>query len=312
MPEHIKGSLAMLLACVVWGFSSIYYKAIDHVAPLEVLSHRSLWSLAFLLGILAVQGRLPTLWPILRDHRKMLWITAASLLISINWFLFIYAVQSGRAVESSLGYFIFPLFAVLLGAFVLGERLGPLKWAAVALAAMAVMGLTYALEAPPWISLVLSSTFAVYGLIKKQLDAGPVVSVTLEVLILLPLGVIWLWGAHTQGWQAIGTQTPGVFGKNWQDSLLLIFSGVLTAVPLLLLSYASKRVSLATLGLLTYVNPTLQFLVAVFLFGEIMTPAHLIAFPVIWIALALYSVVSFSEERSSRKALRNAATVSTT
>lgn len=312
MPEHIKGSLAMLLACLVWGLSTLYYKAIDHVPPLEVLCHRSLWSLVFLLGVLTVQGRLSAIVPILQDRRKMKWLLAASLLISVNWFLFIYSIQIGRTVDSSLGYFIFPLFAVLLGAFVLGERLVPLKWVAIGLATLAVIGLTLALGVAPWIALILASTFAVYGLIKKQLDVGPVVSVTIEVLILLPLVVLWLWGAGTLGWQGIGAQAPGAFGKNWQDSLLLMLAGVLTGGPLMLMSYASKRISFATLGLLTYVNPSLQFLVAVAIFGEVITPAHMIVFPTIWVALALYSAVSFSEERSARKAARKSATVSTT
>lgn len=302
----------MLFACTVWGFSAIYYKAIDHVPPIEVMCHRSLWSLVFFLIVLSLQGRLSEIAPILRDRKKLLWVAAAALMISVNWFLFIYAVQIGRTVDSSLGYFIFPLFAVLLGYVVLGERLAPLKWVAVAITAVAVSGLTYALGAAPWISLTLASTFAVYGLIKKQLDVGPVLSVTIEVILLVPPVVLWLWGAHVWGWQGIGDQTPAAFGKNWQDSLLLTLSGILTGGPLILMSYASKRISLATLGLVTYVNPSLQFLVAVTVFGEMITPAHMIAFPMIWIALALYTAVSFSEERSSRKQTRKSSTVSTT
>lgn len=302
----------MLFACTVWGFSALYYKAIDHVPPIEVLCHRSLWSLVFLLVVLAVQGRIKDLPPVFRDKRKLLWIGIASLLISVNWFLFIYAVQIGRTVDSSLGYFIFPLLAVLLGYLVLGERFSPLKWLAVVITTIAVSGLTYVLGAAPWISIVLASTFAIYGLIKKQLDVGPVLSVTVEVILLVPLVAIWLWGAHRLGWQGIGDQAAGAFGKNWHDSLMLMLAGILTGGPLILMSYASKRISLATLGLVTYVNPTLQFLVAVTVFGEAITAAHMLAFPVIWVALALYSVVSFSEERSARKLARNSSTVSTT
>ncbi|WP_380052927.1 EamA family transporter RarD [Falsihalocynthiibacter sp. SS001] len=311
MSESVKGSLAMLFACVVWGFSAVYYKSIDHVPPLEVLCHRSLWSLVFLLMVLAVQGRLGMLRDMLGNPRALCWIGVAALMISTNWFLFIFAVQTGRTVDSSLGYFIFPLLAVLLGAFVLGERLGTLKWVAVGLAALAVTGLTVALGAAPWISLTLAVTFAFYGLLKKQIDAGPVVSVTLEVLLISPLVLFWIWGAETQGWTAFGDQEAGAFGNSWSDSLLLMFSGVLTGGPLILMSYASKRISLATLGLLTYVNPTLQFVVAVALFGEVITPAHMVAFPIIWVALALYSAVSFAEERSARKASRNSAAVPT-
>jgi chloramphenicol-sensitive protein RarD len=312
MPDHIKGILAMASAAMIWGVSSIYYKALSHVPPLEVLSHRSLWSLVFLLLVLAVQGRLAVPFQVLRQPRTMGWIALASGLISVNWFLFIYSVQIGRAVDSSLGYFIFPLLSVLLGAVVLGERLSRLKAVAVALAGMAVLGLALALGVTPWIALILAITFAGYGLLKKQIPVGPVVSVTLEVLILLPLAAVWLWGAEVQGWQGIGTQTPGVFGENWRDSLLLVLSGILTGGPLILMSYASKRISLASLGLVMYINPTLQFLVAVAIFGEAITPAHMVAFHAIWHALALYSWAGFAEERSLRRAARKSSTDSMT
>lgn len=302
----------MASAATIWGVSSIYYKGLSHIPPLEILSHRSLWSLVFLLLVLAAQGRLSVLVQALRQPRLLVWVALASALISVNWFLFIYSVQIGRAVDSSLGYFIFPLLSVLLGALVLGERLSRLKWIAVSLTSVAVVGLAFALGVTPWIALVLAVTFAGYGLLKKQISVGPVVSVTLEVLILLPLAALWLWGAEIQGWQGIGTQTAGVFGENWRDSLLLVFSGILTGGPLILMSYASKRISMASLGLVTYINPTLQFLVAVLVFGEGISTAHMVAFPVIWLALALYSWAGFAEERSARRAARNSSTESTT
>lgn len=311
MTDTVKGLLAMFVACAIWGVSSIFYKALSHVSALEVLAHRCLWSFVFLFTVLLVQRRVGTLWALFKDWPVIWRIALASTLISVNWFLFIFSVQIGRAVDSSLGYFIFPLFSVLLGAFVLGETLGRLKWAAVLLAALAVVGLTIGLGTAPWIALILASTFALYGLIKKQLPVGPVVSVTCEVLLIIPLAVFWLFAAHVWGWQGFGAQAAGAMGRDGWTTLLLLLAGPLTGGPLLLMSYALRRLSLASAGLVGYSNPTLQFLVAVTVLGEVITPYHMIAFPLIWLALALYTWASFSEERSLRRAARKAPTVPT-
>jgi chloramphenicol-sensitive protein RarD len=306
MSEPIKGFLAMLLAACIWGVAGIFYKALDHVPPLEVLSHRGLWSLVFLLMLLAGQGRLRELGAALASPRKMAVLGVATVLVSLNWFLFIFAVQTGRAIDFSFGFFIFPLFTVLLGAFVLGERLNVLKWACIAVAAVAVALLTWGLGVLPWIALVASSTFALYGLIKKRLEMGPVVSVTVEVIVMMPLVLLWLSGVHMMGWTGITGQAGGYFGTGWHDSLLLAFSGPITVGPLVLMSYALKRLSYSTAGLVGYANPTLQFLVAVIVFAEPFTPWHAVAFPMIWGALAVYTAAAFGDERRGKAARRHA------
>lgn len=280
MTESGKGVLAMVGACSIWGLSALFYRLLADVPPLEVLAHRTVWSLVVFGIVLALQTRLAETRIALSGSRKFALVFAAAAMISCNWFFFIFSVQVGRVVESSLGYYIFPLVAVALGGIVLRERLSKPQLAAVGLAALAVVILTAGLGVAPWISLILAVTFGIYGLLKRWVDAGPVVSVTAEVLVLTPIAVaylIWL-GADA-----------GVFGHDLWLSILLVLAGPMTAVPLIMFSYAAKRASLSTLGLVQYLNPSLQFFVAVVLFGEAITLWHAIAFPIIWVALALYS-----------------------
>ena len=297
MSDAAKGVLAMVAACTVWGLSALYYKLVAHVPPLEVLAHRTIWSAAFFGIALAVQGRLAEIAAVFAGRRVLLIVAASGLLISINWLVFIHSVQVGRAVEASLGYYIFPLVAVILGRLVLGERLSPVRWAAVVLAALAVGVLTWGLGVAPWISLVLAGSFGLYGLLKQRVPVGPVVSVTTEVLLIAPLALTWLWGRHAGYWDDPTGRAGAVFADGWRDSLLLAFSGVLTGGPLILFSYASKRLNYATQGLVQYVNPTLQFLVATLIFAEPFTRWHAMAFPLIWLALALYSLEALRRDR---------------
>ncbi|SLN22582.1 EamA-like transporter family protein [Pseudoruegeria aquimaris] len=310
MTEARKGVLAMVAACSIWGLSALYYRLLNHVPPLEVLSHRTLWSLVFFGLVLLVQGRLREVGALLGGGRQLAYVALASLMISANWFLFILSIQIGRAVESSLGYYIFPLVAVLMGAGIFGERLSRAQWGAVALAALAVLGLTLGLGVAPWISLALAVTFALYGVIKKSLRAGPVVSVTAEVILLAPLALVWLWGVHVLGWEGLTGRNVAAFGQSWRESLLLACAGPITAGPLILFSYASRRIPLSTLGLVQYLNPTLQFLVAVLVLGEPFTRWHALAFPMIWAALALYSLDALRQDRALRRAETSAGTSS--
>lgn len=312
MTEAQKGVLAMVSACVIWGLSSMYYKLLAHVPPLEVLSHRTLWSLVFFGLVLAVQGRIGEIGTLLASGRALATVGLAALAISMNWFFFIYSIQIGKAVEASLGYYIFPLVAVALGFLVLGERHSAPKWVAVGLACLAVTGLTLGLGVAPWVSLVLAGTFGLYGLVKRAVPAGPVVSVTAEVLLLAPLALVWLWGVHGAGWGGVTGRTLATFGRDLSDSLLLIASGPLTATPLILFSFASKRVSYATVGLVQYINPTLQFLVATLVFREAFTLWHGLAFGLIWTALLLYSGESLRQDRALRRAAISPSTSGTT
>ena len=288
----------MALASTIWGLSGLFYKQIAHVPALEVLSHRTLWALILFLILIIVQGRLGEWRALVLNWRALPLIAFAAVMISVNWFFFIYSVQVGHAVEASLGYYIFPLVAVLLGQILFKERLSRWQWIAVGFAALAVTVLTLGLRIVPIISLVLATTFGLYGASKKKIAAGPVLSVSVEVLLLAPLALIWLWGVHTQGWTGIVGRTGGYFGTGWFETLMLIAAGPMTAVPLILFSYASRRVSYATVGLVQYLNPTFQAIVAVFVFAEPFTHWHIIAFALIWSGLAIYSADSIQRERS--------------
>lgn len=289
MSDTVKGVAAMVLACVIWGLSPLFYKALAHVPPLEVLSHRTLWSFVLFIGLMVLQKRVGEFLTLFTSARVLWVIFIAAMLISVNWGLFIWSIQVGRAVESSLGYYIFPLVAVLLGALIFREKLSPVQWFCVGLAAVAVITLTIGLRVVPLISLALAITFGFYGVLKKRLEAGPVISVAAEVTLLLPLALLWLYGVHALGWQGLVGRNLGAFGADVTDTVLLILSGAVTAVPLILFSYASRRAPLSVVGLVQYLNPTLQGGIAVFIFQEAFTLWHLIAFALIWTALGLYS-----------------------
>ncbi|MBL1435977.1 MAG: EamA family transporter RarD [Rhodobacteraceae bacterium] len=294
------GILAILAASVVWGLSGLFYKALAHVPPLEVLSHRTLWSLLLFGIVLAIRGRLGAVWLVLKSRRTVAALVLAAVMISLNWGGYITSIQLGYALDASLGYYFFPLMVVLLGALFLGERFSRGQGWALGLMGLAVAVLTLGLGSPPWIALFLASTFGIYALIKKQVAAGPMVSVFVEVLLLAPLAIIWLFGAHQYGWATV-PRPAGWFGNNWHDSVLLVLTGPMTAGPLMLFSFAAQRVRLSTVGLIQYMNPTLQFMVAAMVFGEPLTKWHGIALPLIWGALALYYFETKKREASAPK-----------
>lgn len=306
MSDGMKGMLAMVAACTVWGLSPLYYKLIAHVPPLEVLSHRTIWSLVALLVLLALRGHLGRLRGCLATPQAAALTLAASVLISTNWFGFIHSVQVGRALEASLGYYIFPLVAVLFGVLFFGDRLRPLQGVAVALAVLAVTGLTLGLGVMPGIAVMLAVTFALYGALKRRLKADAVASVAAEVALLAPVALVWLALVHGAGWTDMTGRTGAVFGTDLRASLLLMLSGPLTAVPLLWFSYAAQRVVLPTLGLIQYMNPSLQFLCAAVVFVEPVTVWHALAFPVIWLGLAIYSYDGLRHAQRGRRQARAA------
>ena len=302
-----SGVLAIVAACTVWGLSPLYYAMLSHVPPLELLAHRTVWSCVFFAGLLIFQRRLGALREALGSLRALAVTVLCALMISANWFLFILSVQIGRVTEASLGYYIFPLVAVLLGFVTLNERLTRVQGVAVALAALAVTVLTLGQGAAPWISLVLAFTFGLYSLLKKRMSLRPVVSVAAEVASLTPLAIGWLIWVHGSGAVASG---GAAFGKDLGTALLLIGSGVLTGLPLVLFSRAAQRVRLTTVGLIQYINPSLQFLCAVAFLGEPFGAVHAVTFGLIWTALALYSGASLAQEGARRRAVRAASAVS--
>tara|TARA_B110000003_G_scaffold135216_1_gene137123 strand:+ start:1403 stop:2284 length:882 start_codon:yes stop_codon:yes gene_type:complete len=292
MTEVQKGVLAMVVACLIWGLSPLYYKLLVSVPPIELLSHRTIWSMVLFSLILLMQGRLRGSFKVLQDKKIAAILLIAALMIAFNWFVFIYSIQVNRATESSLGYFIFPLVSVVFGVVLFRENLSPTQISAVMLAAAAVIILTFGLGQVPWIALSVSVSFGIYGVIKKSLSIPAIVTVTLEVLLLSPIALMILYIHHA-------SDSGGQFGQSLSVSLLLILSGLMTATPLILFSYATRRVELATVGILQYINPSLQFLCATVLFLEPLSIWHAFAFPLIWIALALYSWASFQTAKRS-------------
>ncbi|MBT4871507.1 MAG: EamA family transporter RarD [Marinovum sp.] len=290
--EVQKGVLAMVVACLVWGLSPLYYKMLVSVPPIELLSHRTLWSMVLFALILFMQGRLRGALGVLGNKNIMATLFIAALMIAFNWFIFIYSIQINRATETSLGYFIFPLVSVIFGVVLFRENLSRAQISAVLLAAFSVLILTYGLGRVPWIALSVSISFGIYGVIKKSLSIPAIVTVTLEVLLLSPIALMILYFYYASG-------SGGQFGQSASISLLLILSGPMTATPLILFSYATRRVALATVGILQYINPSLQFLCATVLFLEPLSIWHAVAFPLIWFALALYTWASFQTARRS-------------
>lgn len=293
MTEARSGVLAMVAACILWGLAPLFFSTLSHVPPAEVMAHRVLWSLVLFSGFLAWQGRLRALAGACADWPATWRTIFAALFVSINWFLFIYAVFIGRTTEAALGYYIFPLVAVVLGVVIYGERLSRGQWASVGLAAAGVVWLTVGLGQVPVISLILAVTFGLYGMVKKGLSIGPVISVTAETFVLIVPAVaylVWLW-----------LQGNAAFGRDWQTSALLAASGIQTALPLILFSRAAQRIAYSTVGLIQYLNPTLQFLCAVFILSEPFGTVHIIAFSMIWTALAIYTGLGLAQDRARRK-----------
>ena len=279
MPAGLPSALG---AFVIWGLFPLYIQFIATVPALEVVLHRSVWSLLIVLGILAVQRRWNWLSESLRQPRRLLLFTFSALLLWANWLVYVYATQTGRVVEASLGYFINPLVSVVLGVFVLRERPSPVQWVAVALAAAGVAWLTVTAGRLPWIALTLAATFGLYGLLRKTAALGALEGLALESLLLAPVvlpALAWWTVAHHGVLQA---GPPSLLG--W-----LLLSGPLTAAPLLLFANAARQMPLASLGLVQYLSPTLQFLLGVWVFHEPFDSRRLLGFVLIWAGLALVS-----------------------
>ena len=273
------GFILGLLAYALWGVLPIYFKLLAAVAPFDIVAHRVLWSLPLLaLLILALRG-----WPKMRaaiaEPRTIGLLVLTALLIAGNWLLYVYAVTSGHILASSFGYYLNPLANVLLGRFVLKERLSRLQWTAVAIAAAGISVLAAGALSQLWISLTLCGTFALYGLLKKVVAADAISGLAIETAILFPIAILWLL------WRA-STGAP-VMGSTTTQTGMLLLAGVVSTTPLLLFTAAARRLPYSTLGMLQFIAPTLQLLIGV-AYGEPLRTAHLLAFPAIWIALALY------------------------
>jgi chloramphenicol-sensitive protein RarD len=286
------GLVYALLAFGIWGVFPLYFQLIAHVSAIEIVLQRSMYSLLFVLGILAWQGRWAWLGETLRQPRRVALFMASALLLSCNWLTYVYAVQTGRVVEGSLGYFINPLVSVLLGVVVLRERLKPVQWAAVALALAGVLWLTWIAGRLPWIALVLAGSFGIYGLIRKTAPLGALEGLALENLLLAPivLPALWWWTSTHPGAALQGQQ-------GWTAWLVLALTGPLTALPLLCFAAAARRLPLATLGMVQYASPTLQLVLGIWVLHEPFDSHRLLGFALIWSALLLLSVTAFRQHR---------------
>ena len=286
-----RGLLYGVAAYGLWGVLPIYFKAVDTVAALDIVAHRILWSIPFLALLLSLTRGWPAITVILKSRRTMALLAVTTVLIGINWLLYVYAVVSGHILAASLGYYLNPLANVLLGRFVLKERLSRLQWAAVAIAAAGISVLAAGALDSLWISLVLCVSFATYGLLRKIVAAEAIAGLSVETSLLAPLALGWLvWG--------LAAGTPA-FGTTPNETVLLVLAGIVSTTPLLLFTAAARRLRYSTLGMLQFLAPTLQFLLAVFAYGEPFTTAHAIAFGAIWAALALY-VTSLVREAQRR------------
>lgn len=267
---------------MVWGIIPLYFKALASIDAGEVVAHRILWSLPLLLAILWWRAELPAIRAALAVPRTRALLLLTSLFIAGNWIVYVLAVNGGHVLAASLGYFISPLLTVMLGALVLGERLQPLQWLAVAVAGLGVVVLGVGAWQTLWISLLLAGLWALYSLARRVAVVDAMPGLAVETGLLLPVAFGWI------GWQmAQGQAHP--FGQSGWTDVLLVVAGAVTALPLLLFNLAVKKISFATIGLIQYIAPTIQFFLAIFLFREPLTTAHLIAFPLIWAGLALYS-----------------------
>ncbi|HEX8613312.1 MAG TPA: EamA family transporter RarD [Telluria sp.] len=277
------GILSAALAFLCWGLFPLYFHALKEVPPAQIMGHRVLWSLLFLVIVLTIRQQWKWLGALRQQPRVVASFALSALLLSLNWLLYIWAVNSGHVIEASLGYFINPLFNVMLGFLVLKERLRVVQWLAIALATCGVLWLTWQAGRMPWIALLLAASFGGYGLLRKTASLGALEGLSFETMLLFPFAlgfVIWL----TMTGDNAFLNTPSN-GTRW----LLIASGPITAIPLLLFASGARKIPLSVLGLLQYIGPTIQLSLGIFLFHEAFTQERMIGFAIIWSALALYA-----------------------
>jgi chloramphenicol-sensitive protein RarD len=293
------GMLYAASAYIIWGLFPLYFKALQQVAPLEILLHRVAWALVFLMLVLSVRRQWSWLPKVIRQPKVLLGFAASSLLLSLNWFIYIWSVNNGHVIDSSLGYFMNPLVNVLLGFLFLHERMRPLQWVAIAIAAAGVAWLTWQAGHPPWIGLTLAFSFGCYGLLRKTAALGALEGLSLETILLFPLALGYLLWLAFQGHNAfLQSAMPA--------KCLIAAAGPITAIPLLLFASGARRIPMSTLGLLQYIAPSLQLLLGVWLYGEPFG-ARAPGFAAIWAALALSS----AEGLWRAWAMRDARTLST-
>lgn len=290
MTDTQRGLAFGVSAYLLWGVFPLYFPLLEPADAAEILSNRIVWS-AVVMGLLVLAlSKRGELVELTRDRRKLALLSLAALTITSNWLTYIYGVNSDRVVETSLGYFINPLVTVVLGVVVLREGLRPLQWAAVGVGAVAVVVLTVDYGRPPWIALVLAVSFGTYGLAKKSAGAGAVESLSLETALLTPFAAAYL--------VFLGARDDLTFAtEGWGHAVLLVLTGLVTAVPLILFGAAAVRVPLVTLGLLQYLAPIIQFAIGILVVGETMTTGRWAGFALVWVALVVFTAESWRHRR---------------
>ena len=290
MEERRLGVASGITAYALWGLFPLYFPLLEPAGGLEIVAHRVLWSLVFVVVLLTVVRRWALVRAAFADRRTLLVLSGAAVLIAVNWLVFVYGVNSGHVVETSLGYFINPLVSVLLGVAVFAERLRPLQWTAVGIAALAVVVLTVDYGRPPWIALALAASFGLYGVMKKLVRVEAAPGLLVETAMVAVPAVVAIAVLEFRG---DGTAVSGGAGH----LLLLLSSGVATAIPLLLFAAAARRIPLSTVGLLQYLTPLMQLAIGVFVRHEPMPPARLAGFVIVWVALGVLTADSLRNAR---------------
>lgn len=289
-----RGVILALGAYTMWGIAPIYFKSLQHVSPLEILSHRVIWSFFFLAGLIVISKSWGKVRAVLRKPKMLLMLVATAFLVGGNWLIFIWAVNNNFMLDASLGYYINPLLNVILGMFFLGERLRPLQWLAVALATCGVAVQLIQFGSLPWIALALAASFGLYGLLRKKINLDAGTGLFMETCILLPLASIYVLliaDSPTADWTANPAST----------NLLLVAAGIVTTLPLLCFTGAATKLKLSTLGFFQYIGPSLMFLLAITVYGESFTADKGYTFAFIWGALVLFSVDGIKGHRQARK-----------
>jgi chloramphenicol-sensitive protein RarD len=287
MNPQRSGIFYAILAYGTWGLFPVYWKFLETVPALEILSHRMMWSALLLLGILSLQNRWKDLIKLLSQPKRSLPLLASASILAGNWGLYIYGVNSDRIIEASLGYFINPLVSVLLGVIVLHERLLWGQWGAVCLATLGVGYSVLAVGQVPWIALGLAFSFAIYGLLRKVIFVEPLLGLAVETCFLAPIATIYLW-----------LDNGDRFGQSTSITLLLIGCGIVTSFPLFCFNSATQHLRLSTMGFIQYISPSLQLVLGIWLYHEPFTQANFIVFSLIWMALALYSGSSLIDRKT--------------
>ena len=286
-----KGIFYGIGAYVLWGFFPIYWKHLHDVPALQVIGHRISWSFIMLLVYILLTGQWKEFRSVSFEWKTVGIYSIAAVLLSLNWLIYVWGVNAGFIIETSLGYFINPLLSVLLGVLFLHERLRPTQWIPIGLATLGVGYLTVVYGRPPLIALSLALTFGFYGFVKKLSPLGSLYGLTLETGIVFPVALIYLIFVGLTGTGAFMNDNPSV-------SLLLIGAGIVTTIPLLLFSSAAKLIPLALIGMLQFIAPTIQFLIGVFVYNEPFDRAHLIGFSIVWLALIIFALESYMANRA--------------